>query len=78
MITITFSNNRTTHTVTIADVHAPALRSAIDEIRNEIGGRLEGNFEFAKEEALTAASIALAALAGGINAVVAEGDEHYA
>jgi hypothetical protein len=78
MLTITITNGRMTTSATIADEHAPALRSALDEIRNELGGRLEGNFEFAKEAALTNASIALGNLAGALNRIVPEGDASYA
>jgi hypothetical protein len=56
---------------------APALRSAIEEIRGEVGERLAGSHAFVKEQALTDASIGLAALAAAVNARVPAGDRHY-
>lgn len=44
---------------TVPDELAPALRSAIEEISNEIGERLVGNHRFDKEEALTRAAAML-------------------
>jgi hypothetical protein len=57
--------------------HAPALRSAVDEISNDIGGRLTGSHSFAKEAALTDAAIALAALRKAVFAKVPAGDPFY-
>lgn len=57
--------------------HAPALRSAIDEISNDIGGRLTGSHSFAKEEALTDAAVALGALRSEVFAKVPAGDPFY-
>lgn len=62
----------------VREEHAPALRSAVEEISNEIGGRLEGPHAFAKEEALTNAAIALGALRAAVNAKVPAGDPYYA
>jgi hypothetical protein len=64
-------------TANIATEHAPAFRSAVDEIRGEIGGRLEGKFAFATEQALTDASVAVSAFAAAVNQVVPQGDVHY-
>ncbi len=50
----------------VADEHAPALRSAIEEIRNEVGGRLEGAHRYAKQDALTYAATALGSLHAAI------------
>ena len=55
----------------------PALRSAIDEIRGEIGGRLEGMFLFKKEQSLTNAAVGLAKTAAAVNQAVPAADEHY-
>lgn len=41
---------------------APAFRSAVDEISNELGERLEGPHSFDREEAITDAVMALGAL----------------
>jgi hypothetical protein len=56
---------------------APALRSAIEEISNDIGARLTGSHRFAKEQALTDAAVALAALRVAVFAAVPEGDPNY-
>jgi hypothetical protein len=61
----------------VADIHAPALRSAIEEISNEVGGRLTGQHAFAKEQALTDAAIGLGTLRKAINKVVGAGDPNY-
>lgn len=63
--------------VLIADDHAPALRSALDELRNTIGGKLTDSHLFAREDALTRASIAVATLAAGVNQVVLKEDPDY-
>jgi hypothetical protein len=63
--------------VTVADEHAPALRSALDELRNIVGGRLEGVHPFAREDALTRAAVAVGDLAAGFNAVIPAGDPDY-
>lgn len=65
-------------TFEIADEHAPALRSAIDDARQQVGKQLEGMHRFAKETALTNASIALASLAAAVNQQVPKGDPNYA
>lgn len=65
-------------TFSVEQDHAPALRSAIDEISNEIGGRLTSSFIHAKEGALTDAAIALGALRAAVFAQVKEGDPNYA
>ncbi len=56
--------------VLIADEHAPALRSALEELRNIIGGRIEGVHPFAREDALTRAAVAVGDLAAGFNAII--------
>jgi hypothetical protein len=61
----------------IAEEHGPALRSAIDEIRNEVGERLAGSHRFPKEYALTRASTALGRFAAALNAVIRQEDEDY-
>lgn len=58
--------------------HAPALRSAIDEISQELGGRLEGPHSFNRESALTDAAIAIGALRRAVFALVPAGHPHYA
>lgn len=57
---------------------APALRSAIEEIRSKVGTRLEGKHRYAKEQALTNAARAIAALAAAVNEKAAGGDPDYA
>lgn len=68
MITIKFE---------VHEAHAPALRSAVEEISNEIGGRLEGMYTFPQEQALTNAAVALGALRRAVDAKVAAGDPDY-
>lgn len=67
-----------TVTFQIHDEHAPAFRSFVEEMCNEIGGRLEGSHKFVKETALTAAAITANALRTAVTAVVPKGDPHYA
>lgn len=55
----------------------PVLRSAIDDIRQQIGTRLEGQAEFRTEDAWTRAAHVLARLAESINAVAPAGDPDY-
>lgn len=79
MIKATFLDTETGSTATaeIAAEHAPALRSAIEEIRNELGERVSGAFAFKKEQALTDAVVAVGRLAAAANAVIPEGDPDY-
>jgi len=67
-----------TFTFTVPFEHCSALRSAIDEISNEVGGRLEGPHAYDKEQALTHAAAALGALRAEVNAKVPAGSKHYA
>jgi hypothetical protein len=62
---------------TIRSSKGPALRSAVDEISNIVGARLEGAHRFAKEHALTDAAIALGALRAAVNAAIPTGDQNY-
>jgi hypothetical protein len=57
--------------------HAPALRSAVEEISNELGGRLEGMYTFPVEMALTNAVIALGTLRAAVCAKIPAGDANY-
>lgn len=57
--------------------HSRSLRSAVNEIRNEIGGRTEGAFAFKKEHALTRAASALGRMAAALNHVITEDDPDY-
>jgi hypothetical protein len=64
----------------IADIpaeHAPALRSAVAEIRDTLGGRVEGAFSFKKEHALTRAASAIGRMAAALNLVIPEADRDY-
>jgi hypothetical protein len=56
----------------------PALRSAILEISNIVGERLEGPHAWDKEQALTHAAMALGALRTSVCAAVPEDDPDYA
>lgn len=71
------SNVAKTFTFTISDKHAPALRSAIDELSGLIGSRLEGQHRFAKETALTDAAIGIGKLRASVFAQVPKGDPNY-
>lgn len=57
--------------------HGPALRSALEEIRAEVGGRIEGAHRFAKEAALTRAAVALGSLAAAVNRAFPNADPDY-
>lgn len=65
------------HGVEIPSQFGPALRSAMEDICNEIGGRLEGIHQYEKEDALTEAAIATNALRAAVNQVVPVGHEDY-
>jgi hypothetical protein len=56
-----------TITFTIAHEFGPALKSAVDEISDIVGSRLEGPHSFAKEGALTNAAAAVGALRAAVN-----------
>lgn len=58
--------------------HGPALRSAIQEHRNELGERSKGSYDFKVEAALTRAISAWGQLAAAINHVIPEEDSDYA
>ena len=61
----------------VRDEDAPALRAAIEEIRNEVGGRLEAPHAFATEQALTDAARALGALHAVLVAKIPQADPFY-
>jgi hypothetical protein len=77
MITVTFVGNGRSATRHIPDVQGPSLRSAITEIRNELGARASGAHDFDKEDALVRSLAALGSLAGALNYVVSTEDPHY-
>lgn len=56
----------------------PALRSAIQEHRDELGERAKGSYEYNKEAALTRAIITMGKLAAGINHIIPTEDPNYA
>lgn len=79
MIRITVLDTQTAREAT-ADIpaeHAPALRSALNEIRNELGERVSGAHKFKKEHALTRAVSAIGRTAAALNLVIAEDDPDY-
>lgn len=63
--------------IRVYDEHAPAFRSAIEEIAEEIAGRLEGMHSYAQEQALTDALVPLHALRAQVLSSVSAGDPHY-
>lgn len=64
--------------VAIPEEHAPSFRSAINEIRNELGERVAGMHNFDKEDALTRAVSAIGTFAGGVNRAIPKDDKDYA
>lgn len=78
MLKITLKHHNKTITADIPSSQAPAFRSAVDEMRNELGGRASGAHKYAKEDAITRAVAALARFASALNYVVPEGDRDYA
>jgi hypothetical protein len=78
MLKITFDHYGQTATAEIPTCLAPALRSAIQEQRNELAGRASGAHQYNREDAITRALDAIGALAAAINAVVPEEDADYA
>lgn len=66
-----------TITFQVADEHAPALRSAVEEFSNVLGARLEGSHRFAKEQALTDATICFGILRAAVNRAIPTGDPNY-
>lgn len=61
----------------VHDEHAPALRSAVEELAGEVAGRLEGMHGFAAEQALTDAAVAVQSLRRAVFAKVPAGNPHY-
>lgn len=53
-------------TFTVDEQTLPALYSAVEEISNEVGSRLEAPHRYAREDALTRACRALGPLRAGI------------
>lgn len=79
MIRITVLDTQTAAhaTVDIPGEHGPALRSAITEIRNELGERVSGMHKFKKEHALTRAMSAIGRLAATVNLIITQEDPDY-
>lgn len=61
----------------IPDDMAPALRSWVEEARNEIGERCAGTFRYGKEGAITRAAACAGIVAAAVNAKVPAGDPEY-
>lgn len=62
---------------TVKEAHAPALRSAIEEISDAVATRTEGKFLTASEHALTCALIGLGQLRAALFPLVPKGDPNY-
>lgn len=73
-----YPSGMTRITFEVADEHAPALRSAVEEFSNILGTRLEGAHSFAKEQALTDAVICVGTMRAAVNRAVPKGDANYA
>lgn len=69
--------NGTITQVEIPSEHGPALKSAIGEIRDRLGGRLAGSHRPAKEAALTRALAAIGDFAQGLSTITTKGDADY-
>jgi len=63
--------------IDIPSEFGPALRSAVNEMRNELGERAAGAYQYQKEDALTRAIAAVGALAAAINQVIPKEDPDY-
>lgn len=63
--------------ITFEDIHAPAFRAAVDELRTRLGTRLERPHPYATEHALTSAVLVTGQLGALVNALVATEDENY-
>jgi hypothetical protein len=77
MIQITVEEGASVSVADIPSALGPALRSAIEELRNELGERAAGAHKYDKEDAITRAITAVGTLAATINAVIPEGDPAY-
>lgn len=77
MLRITATHRSVEKTTEIPDEFAPAFRSFVEEMRNELGERLSGIHRYEKEDALTRAMAAVGAFAALINAIIPEGDKDY-
>jgi hypothetical protein len=79
VIQATFTDTTTGQSATadIPSEHGPSLRSAVNEIRNTLGGRVEGAFSFKKEHSLTKAGSAMGRMAAALNLVIPEDDPDY-
>lgn len=66
-----------TFTFTVDDVFCTALKSAVDELSELIGEKLEGKQAYDTEQAWTHAAIAVGALRAAVNAQVKCGAKHY-
>lgn len=65
-------------TIRIPDSHGPAFKSAVDEMSDTLGTRLESQHRFDKEEALTHAAASFGVLRAAVSEQVAEGNRYYA
>lgn len=63
--------------IRVYDEHAPAFRSAVEELADEIAGRLEGSHSFAAEQALTDALIPIHSLRAAVFKAIPAGDPAY-
>lgn len=78
MLSITFVHHGQSASVNIPTNQTPSLRSAIQELRNELGGRASGAHQYNREDSIMRALDAVGKLASGLNAVVPEEDPDYA
>jgi hypothetical protein len=61
----------------VATQHGPALRSALEEIANILGHRLESPHRYDKEETLTRAAVGVNTLRAAVTREVPKADPDY-
>jgi hypothetical protein len=64
-------------TFAVPDMFCTAFKSAVDDLSDQIGAKLEGPKPYDTEQALTHAAIAVAALRAAVNAQVKAGAKDY-
>lgn len=64
--------------IEVPDAFAPAFKSAVEEMSNTLGTRLESSHTYAKQDALTYAAAGFGILRAAVSEQVPEGDKRYA
>lgn len=79
-VDLTAGKHRTsalTFTFTVERAHAPALRSALEELQGRLADRAAGSNTRLQDAALTAALVAMGTLRAAVYPSVPAGDERY-